>query len=142
MIMVPHLCTWLRCGMGGVEQGRCWVCKTAVGDQGVRYRHLLERMLVVDPLDRFSVNQILQHPWFLVDLPPNALRMNDFYRERSPHRLNKVLLSAAVLRRTLYTRLRVALHPGYSCYCQTLNFVSRGQHDSWQRHRFAQEQGM
>ena len=57
-------------------------------------------MLVADPLDRFSVTQILQHPWFLVDLPPNALRMNAFHLERSPHGLHKVLLSAAVLRRT------------------------------------------
>jgi len=27
--------------------------------------------------DRISMREILQHPWFLTRLPPNALRMND-----------------------------------------------------------------
>lgn len=32
-------------------------------------RHLLSSMLVVDPLQRITIQEVRQHPWFLVDLP-------------------------------------------------------------------------
>eukprot|EP00043_Microstomoeca_roanoka_P005124 m.53730 g.53730 ORF g.53730 m.53730 type:complete len:497 (-) comp12819_c1_seq1:195-1685(-) len=34
-------------------------------------RDLLEKMLVVDPLHRITVDQIKEHAWFIKDLPPN-----------------------------------------------------------------------
>lgn len=32
-------------------------------------RHLLSSMLVVDPLQRMTIHDVRQHPWFLLDLP-------------------------------------------------------------------------
>lgn len=36
-------------------------------------RHLLKRMLVVNPLDRITVREIIQDPWFSVNLDPSLL---------------------------------------------------------------------
>ncbi len=37
---------------------------------------LLRRMMTADPLQRISVQGIMQHPWFLHDLPPGTLDVN------------------------------------------------------------------
>ncbi|KAJ9524838.1 hypothetical protein QJQ45_003025 [Haematococcus lacustris] len=39
-------------------------------------RDLLCRLLVADPVRRITMAQISQHPWFLQNLPPDALAMN------------------------------------------------------------------
>eukprot|EP00798_Chlamydomonas_sp_ICE-L_P010135 gene10135-8036_t len=46
---------------------------------------LLNRMLVSDPEKRFSMKEIQQHPWFLTNLPPDALRMNDACMESTDY---------------------------------------------------------
>mmetsp|Transcript_18816 Transcript_18816/g.32119 ORF Transcript_18816/g.32119 Transcript_18816/m.32119 type:complete len:375 (-) Transcript_18816:784-1908(-) len=39
-------------------------------------RDLLSRMLVLDPTKRLTMQQITEHPWFRLNLPPDALAMN------------------------------------------------------------------
>lgn len=39
-------------------------------------RDLLTRLLEADPMRRATMQQISQHPWFLQNLPPDALAMN------------------------------------------------------------------
>lgn len=36
-------------------------------------KHLLQRMLVVDPLNRITVHEIMEDPWFKVDIDPSLL---------------------------------------------------------------------
>ncbi len=50
---------------------------------------LVRRILVADPAKRLSMEGIKRHPWFLKDLPPGALDMNDFYLQAPPF-LNQV----------------------------------------------------
>ena len=45
---------------------------------------LVRRILVADPAKRLSMEGIKRHPWFLKDLPPGALDMNDFYLQAPP----------------------------------------------------------
>ncbi|CAK0784789.1 hypothetical protein CVIRNUC_007993 [Coccomyxa viridis] len=45
---------------------------------------LLLRILVADPAERLSIEDIKMHPWFLRDLPRGALDMNDFYLQAPP----------------------------------------------------------
>ncbi len=40
-------------------------------------RDLLCKLLVGDPRHRLSMAQIQAHPWFLTNLPPDALAMNE-----------------------------------------------------------------
>ncbi|KIY97859.1 Snf1-like ser/thr protein kinase [Monoraphidium neglectum] len=40
---------------------------------------LLRRLLEPDENARIVMEEIMQDPWFLTDLPPDALRMNDRY---------------------------------------------------------------
>ena len=40
-------------------------------------RDLLSRMMVADPGSRLSMQQIQRHPWFVANLPPDALLMNE-----------------------------------------------------------------
>jgi serine/threonine protein kinase len=42
-------------------------------------RDLLQRLLVADPAQRLSMTQIQQHPWFLKDLPPGVVQMNEVF---------------------------------------------------------------
>ena len=39
---------------------------------------ILTRVLVAQPSDRMTMDEIKTHPWFLKGLPPGALEMNDF----------------------------------------------------------------
>lgn len=39
---------------------------------------ILTRVLVAQPSERMSMDEIKTHPWFLKGLPPGALEMNDF----------------------------------------------------------------
>jgi serine/threonine-protein kinase SRK2 len=39
---------------------------------------ILTRVLVAQPSERMSMEEIKSHPWFLKGLPPGALEMNDF----------------------------------------------------------------
>ncbi|GBF97986.1 sulfur stress regulator [Raphidocelis subcapitata] len=45
---------------------------------------LLRRMLVPDPSRRIRIGEILQHPWFLCNLPPHATAMNERYLAAPP----------------------------------------------------------
>ena len=45
---------------------------------------LVRRILVADPSQRLSIEDIKLHPWFLRDLPNGALHMNDFYLQAPP----------------------------------------------------------
>ncbi|KAI8474560.1 MAG: kinase-like domain-containing protein [Monoraphidium minutum] len=45
---------------------------------------LLRRLLEPEPEARVTVEQIMQDPWFQVDLPPNALAMNSHYLTLDP----------------------------------------------------------
>ena len=42
-------------------------------------RDLLQRMLLPDPASRIQFEQIMVHPWFMTNLPPEAATMNDSY---------------------------------------------------------------
>ncbi len=46
-------------------------------------RDLLRRMLLPDPQQRIQLEQIMQHPWFVTNLPPEAATMNDTYLKAS-----------------------------------------------------------
>ena len=39
---------------------------------------ILTRVLVAQPSQRMTMEEIKTHPWFLKGLPPGALDMNDF----------------------------------------------------------------
>ncbi len=39
---------------------------------------ILTRVLVAQPSERMTMDEIKTHPWFLKGLPPGALEMNDF----------------------------------------------------------------
>jgi serine/threonine protein kinase len=45
---------------------------------------LLSKILVADPNDRYTIKNIIQHPWFQTDLPSRALKMNDDYIQLTP----------------------------------------------------------
>ncbi|GBG00301.1 sulfur stress regulator, partial [Raphidocelis subcapitata] len=45
---------------------------------------LLKRLLEPEPEQRATVAEIMQDPWFKVELPPNALAMNDHYLTLPP----------------------------------------------------------
>lgn len=40
---------------------------------------LLKRMLLPDPTQRISIDEVVQDPWFNTNLPPDAVRMNAKY---------------------------------------------------------------
>lgn len=40
---------------------------------------LIRRILVADPKKRLTIDDIMQHSWYKVGLPPNALTMNHIY---------------------------------------------------------------
>ncbi|GMH39178.1 hypothetical protein BSKO_07076 [Bryopsis sp. KO-2023] len=42
-------------------------------------RDLIKKILKDDPKQRITISEIMQHPWYKVGLPPNALTMNDVY---------------------------------------------------------------
>ena len=44
----------------------------------------VRRILVADPAERLSMEEIKAHPWFLRGLPRGALDMNDFYLQAPP----------------------------------------------------------
>ncbi|KAG1679770.1 hypothetical protein FOA52_012681 [Chlamydomonas sp. UWO 241] len=46
-------------------------------------RDLLQRMLLPDPAARIQLEQIMVHPWFTTNLPPEAATMNDSYLRAS-----------------------------------------------------------
>ncbi len=58
---------------------------------------LLLRILVADPAERLSIEDIKMHPWFLRDLPRGALDMNDFYLQAPPF-LEQVRLQSPPLK--------------------------------------------
>lgn len=66
-------------------------------------RDLLCKLLVGDPRHRLTMAQIQQHPWFLTNLPPDALAMNDNFLAhtdytgvQSEEDIKAVLASAAI----------------------------------------------
>lgn len=48
-------------------------------DLSAECRDLIKKILRDDPAKRIGITQIMQHPWYKVGLPPNALTMNDVY---------------------------------------------------------------
>ena len=40
-------------------------------------KDLISKVLVGDPRERYTIQQIQQHPWYLKDLPPGVIHMND-----------------------------------------------------------------
>ncbi|KAG1674284.1 hypothetical protein FOA52_013473 [Chlamydomonas sp. UWO 241] len=64
---------------------------------------LLSRLIVADPAQRLNMAQIQAHPWFLTNLPPEALNMNDtciasadYSGVQSVEDIQQMLRSAAV----------------------------------------------
>eukprot|EP01025_Chloroclados_australasicus_P068854 TRINITY_DN9605_c0_g1_i2.p3 TRINITY_DN9605_c0_g1~~TRINITY_DN9605_c0_g1_i2.p3 ORF type:complete len:136 (+),score=8.37 TRINITY_DN9605_c0_g1_i2:79-486(+) len=47
-------------------------------------KDLLSRILVSNPDERYTIQDIIKHPWFQTDLPSRALQMNDDYLELTP----------------------------------------------------------
>lgn len=45
---------------------------------------LIKHILVRDPLQRYTIADIVQHPWFAKDLPEGALAMNNRFLETQP----------------------------------------------------------
>lgn len=52
--------------------------------RAARVQDLLSNILVADPNDRYTIRNIIQHPWFQTDLPGRALKMNDDYLVLTP----------------------------------------------------------
>lgn len=46
--------------------------------------HLLQRLLDPEPKTRITTTEVKEDPWFLAELPPNALSMNDHYLQLEP----------------------------------------------------------
>ena len=46
---------------------------------------LIKKLLVSKPENRIGIDQIMKHPWFLIDLPAGALEMNNHYLGKAPH---------------------------------------------------------
>ena len=67
---------------------------------------LLLRILVADPAERLSIEDIKMHPWFLRDLPRGALDMNDFYLQAPPF-LEQVWLQSSPFVACLCPRKRL-----------------------------------
>lgn len=40
-------------------------------------KDLIAKVLVGNPTKRFTIQQIQEHPWYLKDLPPGVIHMND-----------------------------------------------------------------
>ena len=40
--------------------------------------------MIADPNGRYTIQDIIQHPWFQTDLPGRALKMNDDYLVLTP----------------------------------------------------------
>ena len=40
-------------------------------------KDLLSKVLVGNPKNRYTIQQIQEHPWYLKDLPPGVIKMND-----------------------------------------------------------------
>uniref|UniRef100_A0A7S0WYC6 Protein kinase domain-containing protein n=1 Tax=Chlamydomonas leiostraca TaxID=1034604 RepID=A0A7S0WYC6_9CHLO len=66
-------------------------------------RDLLSRLLVAEPSRRLNMDQIAQHPWFLQNLPPDALTMNvnfltnaDYSMVQSEAEIKAILAQARV----------------------------------------------
>ncbi|KAL4434846.1 hypothetical protein ABPG77_005373 [Micractinium sp. CCAP 211/92] len=58
-------------------------------------RHLISRMLVVDPDQRYSLQDIFSHPWFKNGLQPGALDFNEIIvKDSLAHQLPEDLLDA------------------------------------------------
>ena len=47
---------------------------------------LLHRLLEPEPKARITVGEVLKHPWFVANLPPAALSLNDRYLRMAPPR--------------------------------------------------------
>ena len=47
-------------------------------------RDLLQKVLVADPAQRLSMEELKRHEWFLRGLPPGALEMNEFLMTSDP----------------------------------------------------------
>ena len=58
--------------------------KCLVPDWRRLLQDLLSNILVADPNDRYTIRNIIQHPWFQTDLPGRALKMNDDYLILTP----------------------------------------------------------
>eukprot|EP01026_Neomeris_dumetosa_P035970 TRINITY_DN28930_c0_g1_i8.p1 TRINITY_DN28930_c0_g1~~TRINITY_DN28930_c0_g1_i8.p1 ORF type:complete len:397 (+),score=45.94 TRINITY_DN28930_c0_g1_i8:109-1191(+) len=50
-------------------------------------KDLLSKILVADPDNRYSLQQIMRHPWFQHNLPEGALEFNDFMQTQPPPKL-------------------------------------------------------
>lgn len=48
-------------------------------------KDLIHCMIVADPNRRATLEQIMAHPWFLQNLPPNLLGLNSYYFGRAPN---------------------------------------------------------
>lgn len=48
-----------------------------------KFKSLIGCMLVTDPKKRFSVKEVMQHPWFVQDLVPGALLINKMLVQES-----------------------------------------------------------
>lgn len=80
-------------------------------------RDLLSKILMEDPQQRISIQDIMKHPWFLKDLPQGVLEMNEELPEPGDdvqvgfhvHQIIKTVSNAACLQ-YLYSRflLRVS----------------------------------
>lgn len=68
---------------------------------------LLQRMLLPKPEERITMDQILAHPWFLANLPPEAATMNETY-SRAPYPAGQQSLEEI---RRLLDEAKATAHP-------------------------------
>lgn len=67
----------------------------------------LAAMLRPRPDERVGLDDICRHPWFLKDLPPGALAMNDWYMEHADSLQDRLELVQAIVEAAA-----AAGHPG------------------------------
>eukprot|EP00798_Chlamydomonas_sp_ICE-L_P017868 gene17868-24259_t len=53
-------------------------------------KDLLSKILVSDPIRRITIDEIFNHPWFVVHLPPGAREMNETWRTKTQEGLQSV----------------------------------------------------
>lgn len=72
-------------------------------------RDMLSRILVSEPKKRITIPEIQRHPWYVKDLPPGVVDMNDNLPPPSPNAQVTTCHMTCV-------RIYVSLNPWYMCW--------------------------
>lgn len=71
-------------------------------------RDLLRKLLTNNPGKRATIQEVMEHPWYMEGLPPSALKMNDVYLK------NKADASIQPIQEAVKIVEQAMKHPGDS----------------------------